>query len=98
VSDAASISADGRYVAFSSLVSDLVPGDGNGVTDVFVRDLLAGVTIRASVDRDRGDPGEASGLPPIDPSGRFVAFYSLARDLVPGPGDKFGDVYVARLD
>ena len=42
-------SADGRFVAFTSLASDLVPGDDNGVDDVFVRDLLTGVIELVSV-------------------------------------------------
>jgi Tol biopolymer transport system component len=94
-----SISADGRYVAFLSDSSDLIPDDGNDLGDVFVRDLLTGVTIRASVDVDGGDPNHgASTLPSISASGDAVAFRSMAADLVPGPGDKSIDVYLARVD
>jgi hypothetical protein len=50
-----SISGDGRYVAFQSLASDLVPGDGNATDDVFRRDVLAGTTSRVSVDAGGGD-------------------------------------------
>jgi Tol biopolymer transport system component len=42
------ISADGRYVAFPSLASNLVPGDRNGVSDVFVKDLRTGLVRSAS--------------------------------------------------
>src|SRR5690242_20164986 len=55
-----SISADGRYVAFQSYASDLVPGDGNGGVDIFVRDLAAGSTVRASMDARGGDPNSES--------------------------------------
>ena len=65
VSFTPSISADGRYVVFDSLASDLVAGDGNLVRDVFVRDLQAGTTIRASVDMGGGDPNADSSEPSI---------------------------------
>src|SRR5438067_2367503 len=50
VSSSASVSADGRYVAFYSQATNLVPGDTNGTFDVFVRDLLTNTTTRVSVD------------------------------------------------
>jgi hypothetical protein len=56
-----SLSADGRYVAFNSAVSDLVPGDGNGANDVSVSDLRTRTTDRASVDIDGGDSNGNSG-------------------------------------
>jgi hypothetical protein len=46
------ISPDGRYVAFQSAASNLVTGDTNGRTDIFVRDLQAGITRRASIAND----------------------------------------------
>lgn len=58
------ISADGRYVAFHSFATNLVPGDTNGWTDVFVRDRLTGTTERVSVDSD-GRQGAA----PLSPNG-----------------------------
>jgi Tol biopolymer transport system component len=74
----ASISGDGRYVAFHSLASDLVPGDGNGLGDVFVRDLQANTTTRASVDSTGGDADHVSSFPSLSDDGRYVAFQSLA--------------------
>lgn len=69
-----SISDDGRYVAFKSEATNLVRGDRNGVTDVFVRDRLAGVTERISVDSaENGAPGGGD-EPGISPDGRYVAF------------------------
>jgi Tol biopolymer transport system component len=96
-SEVPSISADGRYVAFDSLASDLVIGDTNGTFDVFVRDLVAGTTVRASLDMGGGDPDGASNLPSISADGRYVAFHSLASDLVIGDGNGNYDVYVREL-
>jgi Tol biopolymer transport system component len=84
-STAPSISADGRYVAFSSTASDLVPPgtDTNGAADVFVRDLLLGTT--ALVSLNSGGAASANGastLPAISADGAYVAFQSTATDLV----------------
>jgi Tol biopolymer transport system component len=92
-----SMSADGRYVAFLSSASDLVPGDGNGTEDVFVRDLVAGTTRRASVDAEGGDPDGYSTSPSISADGRYVAFASYATDIVPGDGNGRPDVFVRDL-
>jgi Tol biopolymer transport system component len=98
-----SISGSGRYVAFSSRASDLVADDGNGVEDVFVRDLSAATTTRVSVDRDGGDgdgdSGEVGSLGRVSISedGRHVAFFSEATDLVPGDTNGVGDVFVRDL-
>src|SRR6187200_293236 len=56
----ASISADGRYVAFVSSANDVVADDGNATSDVFVRDLQNRTTIRASVDVAGGDADSGS--------------------------------------
>jgi Tol biopolymer transport system component len=92
-----SISADGRYVAFESTASDLVAGDGNGLTDVFVRDLLVDATARVSVDIGDSDPDGAGYRPSISGDGRFVTFESVASDLVPGDGNLSRDVFVRDL-
>jgi Tol biopolymer transport system component len=89
-----SMSSDGRYVAFYSFASDLVAGDGNGVEDVFVRDLRTNTTTRASVDTTGGDPNGGSSAPSISGDGRYVAFGSIASDLVAGDGNGVGDVFV----
>ena len=69
-----SISADGRYVAFVSDASDLVPGDTNGTTDVFVRDLQTGAIARVST-RANGEQGNGSCVDPqISADGRYVTF------------------------
>jgi len=95
-SQSASIDAMGRFVAFDSFASDIVPGDGNGTTDVFIRNLAAGTTIRASVDMAGGDPNGSSESPSIGPTGGFVSFQSGASDLVPGDGNGLIDIFVRR--
>ncbi len=92
-----SISADGRYVAFESNATDLVVGDGNGVTDVFVRDRQTNTTTRVSVDTLGGDPDGWSQNPSISADGRYVAFHSDASDLVLGDGNGTWDVFVRDL-
>ena len=75
------VSADGRYVAFWSNADNLVTGDSNGHYDVFVRDVVAGTTERASVS-SAGSQGDAdSGAPVISADGRFVAYASAATNL-----------------
>jgi Tol biopolymer transport system component len=83
----ASITTDGRYVAFASNASELVLGDTNGCRDVFARDRLLGVTDRVSVSSS-GEQGNnmsgSSGQPPaISDDGRFVAFLTSATNLIP---------------
>ncbi len=92
-----SITAEGRYVAFQSDGSDLIPGDQNGATDIFVRDMDTMANVRASVDMDDGDPNAASHHPAISADGRYVAFASYASDLVEADGNGFGDIFVRDL-
>jgi Tol biopolymer transport system component len=89
-----SISADGRYVAFASDASDLVTGDANGRTDVFVHDRDSNSTERVSLDVDGGDAGGESSGAAISADGQHVAFRSAADDLVEDDGNSFIDVFV----
>jgi Tol biopolymer transport system component len=88
ISHSPSISADGRFVAFGSFAANLVPGDTNHASDVFVRDRQLGTTERVSVGPDgaQAEGGEFFGsyVPSISADGRFVAFESFATNLVPG--------------
>lgn len=72
-----SISADGRYVAFSSTASNLVPEDANSDRDVFVHDQVAGVTTRVSTDSEGLEFRDDSRYPSISADGRYVAFDSV---------------------
>jgi len=88
-----SISADGHYVAFDSDASNLVPGDTNGYPDVFVHDRQTGQTTRVSVDSAGYQGNFGSGNPSISADGRYVAFHSIASNLVPGDTNTY-DVFV----
>jgi len=82
---APSISADGRYVAFASFSTSLLPGDTNGgAGDVFVHDRLTGAKERVSVDSAGAQGNGDSRAPAMSTDGRFVAFLSGATNLVPG--------------
>jgi hypothetical protein len=91
---AMAISADGRYVVLTSEGNDLVPGDTNGVRDVFVHDLLAELTRRVSVSSGGGQGNEASSDGAISADGRHVAFLSAASNLVPRDTNADTDVFV----
>jgi Putative Ig domain/Fibronectin type III domain/WD40-like Beta Propeller Repeat len=93
-----SISADGRLVAFSSDASNLVAGDTNAQTDVFVRDQVAGTTTRVSLANDGSQAtGGPSYAPTITPDGAYLTFTSLATNLVAGDTNSTYDVFVRRL-
>jgi hypothetical protein len=93
-SNSSSISAGGRFVAFTSGASNLVPGDTNDTWDVFVHDRQTGTTSRFSL-RSNGDQGNADSYSPsISAGGRFVAFTSAASNLVPGDTNDTWDVFV----
>ncbi len=88
----ASLSSDGNLVAFVSASPSLVPGDTNGVADVFVRDVAAGTTTLVSAGIG-GPANGASSNPRISANGRYVVFSSLASNLVPGDANGVSDVF-----
>jgi hypothetical protein len=90
----AAISADGRFVAFQSGATNLVAGDSNGQTDIFVRDTVAGTTNRVSVDSAGVQANNASSAAAISADGRFVAFTSTASNLVSGDFNAASDIFV----
>lgn len=77
-------SGDGRYAVFSSAAPDLVPGDTNGMEDIFVRDMRKGTVERISVSATGEQLDTASYQPVISEDGRRVAFISGATNLVAG--------------
>jgi Tol biopolymer transport system component len=100
-SEAVSINGDGRFVAFSSDASTLVPNDTNNFTDVFLRDTCLGApsgcvpsVVRVSVATDGSQANGFSFSPAISANGRYVAFTSDANNLVPGDTNQFPDIFV----
>jgi Tol biopolymer transport system component len=97
-SNAPAISADGRFVAFHSLDTNLVPGDTNHTADIFVRDLKRNRTARVSIGSgEKQANGESLGGLTISADGRFVAFTSLASNLVPRDANDITDVFLRDL-
>jgi Tol biopolymer transport system component len=94
-SSSPSVSGDGRYVAFQS-EADLVFGDIS-LYDIFVRDLVAGTTTLVSVDSTGIKGNNDSYAPSISTDGRYVAFESIATDLVAGDSNGKGDIFVHDL-
>ncbi len=94
LSENASMSADGRFIAFESFATNLVIGDTNGTWDVFVHDRSTGQTTRASLDSNSLQANGGSYAPSISADGRFVAFYSYAYLLVPGDSNGLGDLFL----
>jgi len=98
VSSNSVMTPDGRYVAFSSAASNLVPGDTNLIPDIFVRDMLAGTTSLISVGAVATNYPQSvaltsSDVPAITPDGRYVVFCSTATNLLPSVRTS-GEVYV----
>jgi Tol biopolymer transport system component len=90
--NAVAVSADGTIVAFESEASDLVPGDTNGVADVFVRNTVAGITERVSVDTAGAQGNGPSGHPTISADGDRISFESTASNLIAGDANATSDV------
>ncbi len=88
------VSADGRFVAFVSTASNLVPDDTNDVSDIFVRDRTASVTVLVSVARNSAASGSGpSDCPVLTPDGRFVGFQSWSTNLVSGDFNGHPDLF-----
>ena len=88
------ISADGRYVAFTSYATNLVAVDSNGVEDVFIRDRVAGTTELVSLDSSGAQANGGVACTSISADGRYVAFYGSASNLVAGDTNGTMDVFV----
>jgi Tol biopolymer transport system component len=92
-----SISADGRFVVFTSLAPNLVPDDDNNTFDVFVKDLKTGEVTLVSADANGNQGNDFSDVGNISADGRFVSFFSAASNLVPDDTNGFADVFVKDL-
>lgn len=92
-----SISADGRYVAFSSNTSDLVPDDSNGDKDIFVWDTILDIVRRVSVSTTNVEANNYSEFPVISDSGNFVVFTSFATNLIDSVTNSSGHTYLHEI-
>ncbi|MEM8836282.1 MAG: FG-GAP-like repeat-containing protein, partial [Planctomycetota bacterium] len=93
-SDQAALSADGRFVVFDSIATDLVAGDTNSSRDIFLHDTQTGTTTRVNVDDSGTEANGFSDRAVISDDGRFVAFESNADNLVAGDTNGFRDTFV----
>jgi Tol biopolymer transport system component len=91
------ISGDGRFVVFDSEAGNLVEGDTNGATDIFLHDRESGRTTRVSVSSTGAQADGTSLNPAISLDGRYVVFESDAPNLAPGDTDPKGDVFLRDL-
>jgi Tol biopolymer transport system component len=97
-SNAPTISSDGRHVAFHSDMTNLVRGDTNKVFDIFVHDRVTGKTQRVSVSSTGGQSNaESGGGASFSTDGRYVAFSSLATNLVANDRNDITDVFIRDL-
>jgi hypothetical protein len=87
-------STTGRFVAFKSDATNLVPGDTNGVADIFVYEIATGITTRVSVSGTGAQSNGTSELPSMTYSDSLVAFDSDATNLVPGDTNRVRDVFL----
>jgi Tol biopolymer transport system component len=88
------ISANGRFVAFESSATNLVPRDTNGASDIFLVDRRLDRIRRVSVDGRRRQGLDSSMLPDLSADGRFVGFTSRANNLIPGDTNLVPDIFV----
>ncbi|MFM9557653.1 MULTISPECIES: TolB family protein [Streptomyces] len=93
-SDVGGISANGRYVAFDSSATNLVAGDTNGFSDIFVKDLRTGTIERVNVADDGTQADNETTTYSLSANGRYVAFTSYADNLAPGDTPDAQDVFV----
>ena len=93
-----SISSNGRYVAFESNATNLVDGDTNAKEDIFVKDTQTNQTTRLSTSSTGTEGNDNSYDPDISSSGRYVAFESLASNLVDGDTNAASDSFLAGND
>jgi hypothetical protein len=91
------LSTNGQYAVCESVASDLIAGDTNNATDVFVRDLASGTTLLVSISTNGQVGNAASRSPTMTPDGRYVAFVSAANNLVATDNNGIPDVFVRDL-
>ena len=101
-SEGAALSADGRFVAFSSMARDLVAGESQGdasrVWQVYRRDRQSGTTARVSVSLAGGAANGSSYAPAMSADGRWIAFASAATDLISSDLDGQTDIFLRDMN
>jgi hypothetical protein len=90
----AGISSDGRYVVFETFSDNLVAGDTNGWSDIFLKDTVTDITTRVSTDSNNTQGNGYSGFPAISSNGRYVVFYSYANNLVADDTNGVADIFL----
>jgi len=93
-SDSGDPSASGRYVAFQSTATNLVPGDTNGAMDIFLRDLRKGTTRRVNLSSSGAQADGDASDPSISANGRLIAFESEATNLAPPDPNGEWDIFI----
>jgi hypothetical protein len=93
-SDFANISSDGRYVVFTSYASNLVAGDTNDATDVFIKNRETGTTTLVSTSSSGAQGNDESVNPTISSDGRYVVFESYATNLITGDTNAKSDIFL----
>jgi len=88
------VTSDGRYIIFSSLASNLVAGDTNGQSDIFIKDLTTGATNRVSVSSAGAEGNALSDNPQISSDGRYIVFSSLTNNLTTGDTNGASDIFI----
>ena len=89
-----SVSANGRFVTFHSIADDLINGDNNRRSDIFVHDRQNNEIERVSLTNDGNEGNGGSFFPAISGDGRFVVFSSEASNLVVGDSNERLDIFV----
>lgn len=93
-----SVISGGKHVAFTSDARNLVDGDQNDVSDIFVRSRDLGTTVRVSISSTGQEANAPSSQPVLGGKGRMVAFTSEASNLVPGDINGASDIFVHDRD
>jgi len=94
------VSADGQFITFASQKNNLVPGDSNNLTDVFLYNTQSKIMQQLSVSNTglAGSSDGTSSTPAISDDGKFVAFESTATNLVTGDSNARGDIFVRDIE
>jgi Tol biopolymer transport system component len=90
-------SPDGKKIMFSSVADNLVAGDSNGSSDIFIKDLVTGTITRVSTDSSGAQANGNSWDAKFSPDGTKIVFYSDASNLVPGDTNGAQDVFLKDL-